>query len=181
MYFNTKFYQLRNISRHWDGLQFFSEFWLFWFRLICGAPFTKLLDSFAVIFISTYIVTSDDVFHESRVLRSVVKHLSFDLYSTKFFQAVQIFWYESIINKLHTQNFNQNMLIQSIGDGEILCYLSGDFTTIFKHCFFFNLFGVVVFNRCEWIFRWLQDLHWMICATKNTCVRGKVDHTVTQT
>jgi len=98
--------------------------WFFRFQLIFGAPFAKLLGSFDVIFINPRLVTSNDAFDECRVISYVGKHFFCDLYSMFFLQKIQVFWYESGGDALHTQNINQNVLSQSIRDVKILCYLS---------------------------------------------------------
>lgn len=64
------------------------------------------------------------------------QHLFCDLYSTPFLQKDQVCWYESNIYKLYTQNKNQNVLSRSVGEVEILCYLSHAYATIFKLGYF---------------------------------------------
>lgn len=56
---------------------------------------------------------------------------------------VQVFWYTFDI-----QNINEIVLHRSIRNVEILCYLSDDNMTFFKHCFF-NMFDVIHFNSSE--------------------------------
>lgn len=82
-----------------------SKFWFFQSRLIFEAPFIRLLDSLDVIFISPRLVTSNDEFNDYRVLSyciNVVIHIFCDLYSKSFLQMIQMFWYESNIDMLHS-------------------------------------------------------------------------------
>ena len=55
---------------------------------------------------------------------------------------IQVFWYESNIDRLHTQKMNQHFLWRSIKNIEIQCYHCDANTRIFDN-FFLNCFDVI--------------------------------------
>lgn len=65
-----------------------SEFWFFCYRLILGARFARLSDSFDVMFLNPRLDTSNDMFDECAVLSYIVKRLFSIQHPTLFLQKI---------------------------------------------------------------------------------------------